>query len=78
MTKRRRRQAKAISAELLDLNLKNKMVELGKQDETGRNAKKKKNWNKKHQKLDDPERNRKKREEMGRIEKKLARNGKKR
>ena len=35
MTRRRRRHAKAISAELLDLNLKNKLEELGKQDETG-------------------------------------------
>ena len=43
--------AKAISAELLELNLKNKLVETGKKDVTRRNGKKQKNWReKKHQK----------------------------
>ena len=37
----RRNKAKAISAELLELNLKNKLEETGKKDETERNRKKK-------------------------------------
>ena len=40
-------KAKAISDELLGLNLKNKLEDTGKQDETGRNRKKQKNWKKK-------------------------------
>ena len=38
---------KAISAELLKLNLKKKLEKQGKQDETRRNGKKQKNWKKK-------------------------------
>ena len=38
-------KAKAISAELMELNLKNKLQETGKkQYETGRNREKQKNW----------------------------------
>ena len=47
-------KAKAISAELLELNLKNKLEETGgngkKLEETGRNGKKRRNWRKKHRK----------------------------
>ena len=62
-------KAKAISAELLELNLKNKLEKNGqinniKREETGRNRK---TGRRKHQKkwniIDDTERNRKKHEE---------------
>ena len=69
-------KAKAISAELLKLNLKNKLEELGKKDETGR---KRKTGRKKHQKtkrnwmiLKEAGRKRKKKEETGRNRKKFA------
>ena len=56
-------KAKEISAELLELNLKNKLEELGKPrwEETGRNRKTGRKNTKNHKKLGDTERNRKKR-----------------
>ena len=65
-------KAKAISAKLLALNLKNKLEGTRKQDETGRNRNKQKNWKEKTPQtgrnwmiLNETGRNRKKQEETG-------------
>ena len=64
-------KAKAISAEFLELNFKNKLEETGKQDETGKNRKTGRKNTENRKKLNDTERNRKKQEETGRKSKKL-------
>ena len=74
MSQLNKNKAKAISAELLELNLKNKLEETRK---TRLNGKKQKNWKKKTQKtgrnwmiLKETGRNRKKQEETGRNRRK--------
>ena len=74
LQEKRRNKAKAISAEIIELNLKNKL------EETGKTRWNKKKWEerkkleektpKKWKKLDYTERNRKKQEETGRSGKK--------
>ena len=61
-------KAKAIGAELLKVNLKNKLEETGKQDETGKTGRNRTAENRK--KLDIKERNRKKQKETERNRKK--------
>ena len=76
----KKKKAKAISAKLLELNLKNQLEETGKkQYGTGRNGKKLKNWKKKTPKtrrnwmiLKEKGRNRKKQEETGRNRKRQS------
>ena len=62
-------KAKAISAELLKLNLKNKMEEMGKTRWNGKKREEKEKLDEKNtenqKKLDETERNRKKQEEKG-------------
>ena len=79
-------KAKAISAKLLELNLKKNWKKRGKQDETRKNRKKQKNWREKTPKtgrnwmiLKETARNMKKHEQAGRNRKtqeETARNSK--